>query len=107
MFKTHATIWPVLSGRVAPRQPAAFINNGPSNDNRPGFRRLADQCRRAKPSLICRWIELDDHLECRWDLVTGREALQHHYSEKSHLTGSSFEPPLLARGCGAHFARTV
>jgi hypothetical protein len=103
MFREHAPVLPFRSQRAAPRRTAAF-NNSHSNDNRLGFRRPADQRRRAKPVLVCHWIEVGGRLECHWEVATDGAASQ---SERPRLTGSAFEPPLGPCVNGAQFARTA
>lgn len=47
---------------------AAAIRTTVSNDNRPGFRRPADQLRIPTPALVCHWILTEGgRLACRWE----------------------------------------
>jgi hypothetical protein len=95
---------PFRSWRIASRRAAQF-NNSHSNDNRPGFRRPSGQCLRPKQVLACHWIEIDGHLECRWETACG-EASQAH-PEQPRLIGRSFEPPLRSRVRDAQLARAA
>lgn len=63
------------SGRMAPFR-AAPVNNSHSNDNRPGFRRPADQRLRPRPAMVCHWIEVDGRMECRWTVCADSGASQ-------------------------------
>ena len=56
---------------------AVRSSNKPSNDNRPGFRRLAGQRRRPHPGLVCHWIPIDGsgRLVCRWQAADDAAAL--------------------------------
>jgi hypothetical protein len=65
MFDKLATIHPFRRPRTAPSRASAF-NKSHCNDNRPRFRRPADQRAHPKLPLVCHWIEVDGLIECRW-----------------------------------------
>ena len=106
MFGRHATIRRVWSRRVA-LEPTAFgyINSTHSNDNRLDFRRPAGQSRRPKPSLICHWIEAGGRLECRWEVLAGRDA-PHDNPGRPGSPPDLLEPPR-RRSLSAQFSHAT
>jgi hypothetical protein len=80
--------------RLAPGDRSAMH----SNDNLPGFRRPAGQCRSPKPALACHWYLVEGRLECRWQAEADDE-MPTDDLDLQRGTGRSFSLPLM-RLCG-------
>ncbi|MGY3442114.1 MULTISPECIES: hypothetical protein [unclassified Bradyrhizobium] len=53
-----------------------------SNDNLPGFRRLAG---RRRPTPACHWVLIEGRLECRWRIDDGSGDLDRQRRAGRHL----------------------